>query len=366
MPTGSTSPITCSSSSPSRDPHALDRALGRAHAAADLGGLERRAGGRRRGQHALARAERDLAVRPDVDEQPQPRVAREAGGEHAGHDVGADVGAQRREHDRRRARVHGDAEVGRQRRRQVVRGDDERRHRERLGVDPERELGHRHVADDDDLVDVGRRDARLLADLARELGERLVRARLERAERAVVEHRGRHARDDVGAVRLLAVEHRRHRGGRAGLEVEQRRDHRRRPEVERDRVAARGRVAGLDADQHVVAHHGGDVEHRLAQDLAERAHHRQVDTRLEVVERRRARAARPSAGPRATAPRARGGASAPPAAGSRAGRRRRAPPSAASAAAARGPRGPRPQAHGRRAASPRAARRARTRAGRRR
>ena len=178
-----------------------------------------------------------------------------------------------------------DPEVARQRGRQVVRGDDERRHRERLGVDAERELGHRHVADDDDLVDVVRRDARLLADLAGELGERLVRARLERAERVLVEHRGRHARDDVGAVGLLAVEHRAHGGGRAGLEVEQRGDHRGGAEVEGDREPARRGVAGLDADQQVVDHHGGDVEVRVAQHLAERLDHRELHPRLEVVER---------------------------------------------------------------------------------
>src|ERR671916_353369 len=49
-------------------------------------------------------------------------------------------------------------------------------------------------------------------------------------ERGVVHHRGRDARDHVGAERLLAVEHRLDRSGRAGLEVEQRRDHRRRAE----------------------------------------------------------------------------------------------------------------------------------------
>ena len=126
-------------------------------------------------------------------------------------------------------------------------GDDERRHRQRLGVDPERELDHRHVADDDDLVDLSGATPRLLAHLAREL-RRASRARApQRAERRVVEHRRRHARDHVGAVGLLAVEHRLHRRGRAGLEVEQRGHDRRRAEVERDREPARGRVARLDA-----------------------------------------------------------------------------------------------------------------------
>ena len=152
------------------DLHALDRALGGAHAAADLGGLERRAGGRRGGDHALVLAEGDLAVRAHVDEQPQPLVARHAGGQQPRDDVAADVGAERREHERRRARVHAHAEVGRHRRRQLVRGDDERRHRERLGVDAERELRHRHVAADVDLVDLAGVDARLLAHLVGELG----------------------------------------------------------------------------------------------------------------------------------------------------------------------------------------------------
>src|SRR5690349_23774857 len=38
--------------------------------------------------------------------------------------------------------------------RKLVRGDDERRHRQRLGVHAERELGHGHVAADGDLIDL--------------------------------------------------------------------------------------------------------------------------------------------------------------------------------------------------------------------
>ena len=62
--------------------------------------------GRGGGDDAVLVAERDLGVRADVDEQPQPLVAREAGGEHARDDVAADVGAERRERERRRARMH--------------------------------------------------------------------------------------------------------------------------------------------------------------------------------------------------------------------------------------------------------------------
>src|SRR2546430_12481290 len=58
------------------DLHALDRALGGAHAAADLRCLERRAGRRGGGEHAVARAEHDLAVRADVDEEADRKSTR--------------------------------------------------------------------------------------------------------------------------------------------------------------------------------------------------------------------------------------------------------------------------------------------------
>ena len=234
----------------------LDGAVGGAHAAADLRRLERRAGRRRRREDALLAAERDLAVRADVDEQAQPLVAVHAGREQAGHDVAADVGAERREHHGGRLRVDGDAEVGGAQARVVARGHDERRDADRLGVDAQRELGHRRVAGERDLVHLVRLDAALLADLLRQPVERLVREPLQALEGRVVEHRRGDARDDVGAERLLAVQHRRDGDGRAGREVEQRRDDGRGAEVEGDAVAALGRVAGLDVDQQVVDQHG--------------------------------------------------------------------------------------------------------------
>ena len=88
------------------DLHALDRAVGGAHAAADLRRLERRPGGRRGRERLRGRAEHDLRVRADVDEEPDAPVERDARREDAGDDVRADVRAERREHHGRRARVH--------------------------------------------------------------------------------------------------------------------------------------------------------------------------------------------------------------------------------------------------------------------
>ena len=114
------------------DPHAFDRAFGCAHPAADLRRLERRAGRRGARERALRRAEHDLRVGADVDEEPRPLVEREPGREHAGDDVRPDVRAERREQHRGRALVHRHAEVGGLRLGQPPRRDRERRHRERL------------------------------------------------------------------------------------------------------------------------------------------------------------------------------------------------------------------------------------------
>ncbi len=171
------------------DLDSLDRPVSGAHPALDLGRLERRSGGSRRRQHSLDRAERDLAVGPDVDEQPQSPVARQARGEHPGDDVAADVGSKRGEHVRRGPRMYGDAEFARPHGREGMGGDGERRHRERLGVDAERDLHHRHVAADRYLVDLRWIDRRLGQHLGGQLGERLVRPRAQCIESRVVHHR---------------------------------------------------------------------------------------------------------------------------------------------------------------------------------
>ena len=77
--------------------HAFDGAVGGAHAAADLAAFEGRA---RRGggaEDALDRAEHDLPVGADVDEDAQLILAGEARGHDAGDDVRADVGSDHRQ-----------------------------------------------------------------------------------------------------------------------------------------------------------------------------------------------------------------------------------------------------------------------------
>ena len=199
-------------------------------------------GGRGGREQALDVAERDLAVRADVDEQPQALVARHARGQQARDDVAADVGAERRE-DVRVARAGARVtpkSVGAHQR--VARGGhDERRHADRLGIDAEQ----RAASSSRCRRARPRRPRRARRSpcsqhLGDEVGERApARGPAASAEHRRVHHRGRDAADDVGAVGLLAVEDRAHGDGRAGREVEQRRDDRRRAEVERDAEHAR-------------------------------------------------------------------------------------------------------------------------------
>ena len=266
------------------DLDALDRAVGGAHPAADLRGLERRPGGSGGRHHAIDGAERDLRIGADVDEQPQAAVTGQPRGEHAGDDVAADVGPQRGEDERRSPRMDGHPEVRRARGRQLVGHDHERRHRQRLGVDAERQLHHRHVPADGDLVDLLGGHLGLGQHLGGQLRHRLVRAVAQLSHRLGIHHRRRDPGDHVGAEGLLAVEHRTDRGRLAGVQVQQRRHHRRRAQIKRDREPPGRRVAGLQRDQLPVTDDRGHVEERCAQHPAELAQQLQRGVGLQVVQ----------------------------------------------------------------------------------
>ena len=162
-------------------------------------------------------------------------------------------------------------------------GHHERGDAERLGVDAEGDLRHRGVAGEDDFVDLVAVDLAGGKDLFGQLGERLVGEVAELVERVGVHHRGADAADDVGAERLLLVEHALDGDGGTGLDVEQVGDDGGGAEVVGDREAPAGRVAGLDGDQLGVGDHGGELPVRRAQRLAERAQHADRCCQLEVV-----------------------------------------------------------------------------------
>ena len=137
------------------------------------------------------------------------------------------------------------------------------------GSMPEHDMGHGGVAAMRHFVDLARIDAALSTDGLGELVERLVGQLGQPLECPNVHHDGADARDHVGAEGLLLVEHRVHRDGRAGREVEQRRDDRRRAEVEGDGEVAFGGVAGLHRDQDVIDDNGGHLVVVRAQHRAE-------------------------------------------------------------------------------------------------
>ena len=253
------------------------------------------------------------------------RVARHPGGEQARDDVPADVGAESGEHGRAGARMQGETELRRGHVGERPRGHDERRHADGLGVDAERELGHRRVAGERDLVDVAGLDLSLRAHLLGELLHRLAGQVAEAVERLGIEHRRRDAGDHVGAEGLLAVEHRPHRDRRARREVEQGGDDGRRPEIEGDRVQTPGRVPGLDVDEEIVGDDACHAEAGGAQHAREAAQHARAPRAGRGRPSRRAGARGRCADPRASARRAPRSASAATGAGSPGARRRRSP-----------------------------------------
>ena len=264
--------------------HHLDGAGRGSHAAADHRPFERGAGRGGGGQQAVAVAEDELAVRADVQEQPYPRVAVHARGKKSCNDVASDIGAESGEHRRPSPLVHPHAHLMGQYLWEEPRRHDERRHPQGSRVDTEHYVGHGGVAGEGDLVDLRRRDASLLADRDGQLVEGLVRETREPVERARLQHDGADTRDHVRAEALLLVEHRLHRERGASGQIQQRRDHRRRPEVERDGEHAPGRVPRLDSDENVVDDHGRHLVVARSKHAAHGAHDVEIRPQLEIVQ----------------------------------------------------------------------------------
>ncbi len=190
------------------DGHDLDGPGGCAHAAGDGRCLERRAGGSGRTDESLAVGEDDLAVGADVDEQAQPLVAVHSGRQRTRDDVTTHVGAQRGEDRCARPGMNRYAEVRCSQTFEVGAGQDERGHSERLGIDPEEQLHHGRVARERQLVHLVRGDACLDENVHGEIGQRGLCEVAQAVQGLGVEHGGTDAADDIGAERLLPVEHR--------------------------------------------------------------------------------------------------------------------------------------------------------------
>ena len=258
-PCGSTSPITPSSSVVGAHLHDLDRARRRPHAAPDRGALERRAGRGGGGEEPVAVAEHELAVRADVQEQPHPRVAVHPRGQEPGDDVAADVSAEGGEDHRPGAVVDLDPDLGRQ----------------DLGEQPVDMMNGATPSASGSMpsamwvmVALPARATSYTSDGLTPPSSQTACASSSSAWWASRVSRSR-ARSSIMIAlmrvmtsapnALLRVEHRLHRHRRARRQVEQRRDDRRRAEVEGDAEQAPARVARLDVDEHVVDHDRGHL-----------------------------------------------------------------------------------------------------------
>ena len=236
------------------DAHALDRPRRRTLSARDLRALERRAGGARRGEQPLAVAKHDLGVRPDVDDEVDDvLVVRRLRQDHAGG-VGADVPGDQRQRVGTRARVRDDAELADRHGQRFVGHERKRRAAELGRVEPEDEVVHDRVADDDELEDVVARRVGLRAELAHQLVEAAAHRGRQLDLAARVHHHVAHpahqvlAKPDLGVHRAGAREH------VAGVQVAQMPCHRRRADIERHaqrHIVEPGEDRG---DQRAISH----------------------------------------------------------------------------------------------------------------
>ncbi len=189
------------------DPDPLDRAGRGPLAAGDLRTLERRAGRRGGGEQPVARAQDDLGVRADVDDQRDlVREIRRLGQDHSGR-VRADVARDAREQVDPRAGMARQVDLGGLDPDGAVCREGEGRRAEGRRVDPEQQVMHDRVADDrelEDVLDGARRPATRARDEARD-GLPDHPGHLRRP--ALVEHRVRDAAHEVLAEPDLGVHH---------------------------------------------------------------------------------------------------------------------------------------------------------------
>ena len=168
--------------------HAFDRSLGGPHAALDLTSLERRAGRSRGGERPLGAADNDLPIGADIHEDAHLGVARHAGGQNAGDDVRADVGAQCRQGLHVAVWMDVEAEHGGRHGKRLHEGGGERHHGDRRRVHAHQEVEHRHVADHHRLVGALAAHACLLVEVCRDLVHGVDDRRLKLAHRLGTVH----------------------------------------------------------------------------------------------------------------------------------------------------------------------------------
>ena len=240
------------------DPDPLDGSGCGALAAADLRSLEGGPGRARGGDQPLAVPEDDLGVRADVhDEADLVGEMRRLGEDHSRR-VGTDVPGDAGQDVRARPRVDGQPELGCVEAEPRVERERERSAAELGRVDAEEQVVHDGIPHEGDLEHVRPLDARVPAQLGRQLREAAADGTGELLLRAGVEHHVRHAAHEVLAEADLRVHLPGRRDDLAGVEVAEMAGDRRRPDVERDAERHVVEARPDCGDDRPVVHRHGD------------------------------------------------------------------------------------------------------------
>ena len=223
----------------------LEGAIARAHAACDVHALERRACRRRRAGEAAVLREDHLAIRSNVDEERRALLLLELRREDAGRDVRTDIGRN----DRRQVDVAKWRHVELRSRDRVAALDDRRVRElaERLGVRARREVDHRRVATVNRFINILALDVVALAELVDRVVEFVADGFVKELQ-AFLFRRHVDARDDILRVEALRIQCREAVNFLTGVHVNERRDERRRADVDGEAVKLVRRVAVFLAD----------------------------------------------------------------------------------------------------------------------
>ena len=258
------------------DPHALDRARRGTLSAADLRAFERRAGRARAREQALAVSEHDLRIGADVDEQRDLcALVRSLGQDHAGR-IRADVAGDARQDIDACIGIHCEPELRCGNRERPVDGERERRSAEFHRIDAEHEVMHDRIADERELEDVRRLDARLAREPRCELAQGTA-DRVRHQDRAAgIHHRVGHPAHQVFAEPDLGVHHSAGGDELAGLEIAEMRGDRRRADIDghAECLVVEARPHGDDLG--LAVHRHGHFPLALAQHGLQFAQHRKI------------------------------------------------------------------------------------------
>jgi hypothetical protein len=200
-------------------------------------------------------------------------------------DIAADVRTKRGHYDSASAGMNRKTQFACHYLRIFGAGHDEGSDAEWFWVDAENELSHGGVSGKGNFVDTVWVDVAGFAYFRGQFGKSLLGQQPQPSKRLWIKHGCADPGYDVGAKRLLLIEHGTDSDGRAGIQVEQRCNNSRSAEVICNAIPERAGISRFYVNEFLINQHCRDFEMRLAQDGRQESDDIKVNMRVYVVQR---------------------------------------------------------------------------------